>query len=77
MKSDYITGQSLRDNSNEIADILAVFSVVTRTEVTELVESCIAKIHEKTKKKVAETGADTFETLSSRVIRTLMRDASP
>lgn len=76
MKSDFLLGQSTWDFRSKIATVLAVSSVVTRAEDTEIVEFGMDKIHDKMKVELVETVWTRLKTLFKRVILTPMRDAN-
>lgn len=61
MKSKSVWGQSSRDIYNDISPILADLRARTRAQVTEIVDYCMAKLHEKLRAEVFETEADMFE----------------
>lgn len=60
-KAEPSAGQSPRDLRCKIAAVLANISVVTKVEVTEIIEFCIAKINDKIETGAVESVADTFE----------------
>lgn len=59
--SNSFIGQSSQDIRNEMATILTHCCVVTRAEVTKIVKSCMAKIHQKITAHFVETVAKTFD----------------
>lgn len=61
MKSESVVGHSSRDPRTEIATVLAHLGVVMKTEVSGIVESCVAKIHDMIKDEIVETVVDSFE----------------
>lgn len=60
MKSESVKGKSSKDTRTELAIVLANLGTVTRAEMSEVIESFIASIHEMMKAEVGETLAETF-----------------
>lgn len=70
MKSESVVGQPSRDICNELTSALDGHRVVTRAEVTEIVESCKAKVHYKIQVENVENVVETIED----IIQTIYSD---